>query len=65
MQPNEIRAELLLKGIRPAMIANQLQVSRAAVSNVISGKFKSIRIQKEIAQRIDRTVKEIWPQWTI
>ena len=59
MQPNEIRAELLLKGIRPAMIANQLQVSRAAVSNVISGKFKSIRIQKEIAQRIDRTVKEI------
>ena len=65
MQPNEIRAELLLKGIRPAMIAKKLQVSRAAVSNVISGKFKSIRIQKEIAQRIDRTVKEIWPQWTI
>ncbi|HMM19952.1 MAG TPA: helix-turn-helix transcriptional regulator [Selenomonadales bacterium] len=63
MKPNEIRAELLLKGIRPAMIAGKLKVSRAAVSNVISGKFKSLRIQEEIAQVIDRTVEEIWPQW--
>ncbi len=63
MKPNEIRAELLLKGIRPTMIARKLKVSRAAVSNVISGKFKSIRIQEEIAQLIDRTVEEIWPQW--
>ncbi|HBS58113.1 MAG TPA: hypothetical protein DEA44_02475 [Firmicutes bacterium] len=63
MKPNEIRAELLLKGIRPTMIASKLKVSRAAVSNVISGKFKSIRIQEEIAQLIDRTVEEIWPQW--
>lgn len=63
MKPNEIRAELLLKGIRPTMIADKLKVSRAAVSSVISGKLKSMRIQEEIAQQIDRTVGEIWPQW--
>ncbi|SEO97602.1 hypothetical protein [Propionispora vibrioides] len=63
MKPNEIRAELLLKGIRPTMIADKLKVSRAAVSSVISGKLKSMRIQEEIAQQIDRKVEEIWPQW--
>lgn len=63
MKPNEIRAELLLKGIRPTMIADKLKVSRAAVSSVISGKLKSMRIQEEIAQQIDRKVEEVWPQW--
>lgn len=62
MKPNEIRAALLLEDVRPADIANKLDVSRAAVSNVISGKLLSTRIRKEIAKIIDKEIGEIWPQ---
>jgi predicted transcriptional regulator len=61
MKPNEIRAALLIKDVRPAGIANKLGVSRAAVSVVISGKQKSARIQKEIAGIIGKKIEEIWP----
>ena len=61
MKPNEIRAALLMKGIRLVDIANKLKVSRSAVSSIISGKYKSARIQEEIAGAIGKSVEEIWP----
>ena len=61
MKPNEIRSALLIRDVRPVEIANKLEVSRAAVSSVISGKLKSARIQGEIARAIGKKVEEIWP----
>lgn len=61
MKPNEIRAALLLKNVRPIMIAAELEVSRSAVSSVISGTLKSRRIQKRIAEIIGKELGEIWP----
>lgn len=61
MKPNEIRAALLIKDVRPTDIANKLAVSRAAVSSVIGGTLKSKRIQEEIAGIIEKTVEEVWP----
>ena len=63
MKPNEIRAALLLKDIRPVEIARKLNVGRSAVCNVITGYGKSRRIQEEIANMIGKTVEEIWPKW--
>ena len=62
MKPNEIRAELLLRGVRPSEIARKLKVGRAAISNVITGCGKSRRIQEAIAEMIGKTVEEIWPE---
>lgn len=61
MKPNEIRAALLIKDVRPVEIANELEVSRAAVSSVISGNLKSKRIQEKIAGIIGKKIEEIWP----
>lgn len=62
MKPNEIRAALLLRDIRPIEIARKLKVGRSAVCNVITGYGKSRRIQEAIAEMIGKTVEEIWPE---
>lgn len=61
MKPNEIRAALLIKDVRPADIARELSCSRAAISDVIGGKLKSKRIQEKIAKIIGKEPSEIWP----
>lgn len=61
MTPNQIRAEMMLKNIRPVDIARRLNVTRSAVTNVIKGVKTSQRIRTAIAEAIGKDVDAIWP----
>lgn len=61
MQPNEIRAELVRRGITVTSIARQEAVSQPYISQHLNGARHSIRIRRAIAQAIDRPIHEIWP----
>ncbi|HAP93860.1 MAG TPA: transcriptional regulator [Desulfotomaculum sp.] len=63
MTHNEIKAELVLRGIKIKDIARQAGVSGEAVSMAIAGKYayQGRRIRPYIARAIGRTESEIWP----
>ena len=61
MQPNEIRAELIRRGITVTSIAKQEAVSQPYVSQHLTRVRKNFRIREAIARAIDRPVHEIWP----
>ncbi|MGQ9824226.1 MAG: helix-turn-helix domain-containing protein [Desulfotomaculales bacterium] len=63
MSPNEIKAELVRRGIKIKDIARQAGVSGEAVTMAISGKYsyRGHRIRPYIARAIGRTETEIWP----
>lgn len=66
MSPNEIKAELVRRGIKIKDIARQAGVSGEAVTMAISGKYtyRGRRIRPYIARAIGRTESEIWPEPT-
>ena len=61
MTPNDIRAELIRRGIRVKDIAADLQVDRSTVSNIISGKRRSRRIAEHIAARLALPYGRVFP----
>ena len=66
MSPNEIKAELVRRGIKIKDIARQAGVSGEAVTMAISGKYayRGRRIRPFIARAIGRAEVEIWPEST-
>lgn len=66
MSPNEIKAELVRRGIKIKDIARQAGVSGEAVTMAISGKYtyRGRRIRPFIARAIGRSESEIWPEST-
>lgn len=62
MNPREIRAQLILRGIRQQDIADQLGVRASSVSQVIDRKARSARIERAIARAIGRPVHEVFPK---
>lgn len=62
MHPEQIKAEMRMKGITPTALADQLRVANATVSQVISGRSVSARVQGRIAEIIGKPVAEIWPK---
>lgn len=57
----KIKALLVLNGIKQVTISRKLKVTPTVVSFVISGKRKSARISKAIAQELNMKVEELWP----
>ncbi|OUN00482.1 MAG: hypothetical protein BAA04_08260 [Firmicutes bacterium ZCTH02-B6] len=62
MTPREIRAALILRGVKQRDVAQELGVSEAIVSQVISRKRTSERIERAIARAIGRPVHEVFPK---
>lgn len=62
MKPNEIKAELMLRNVRQVDIAKRLNLKQNTVSEIISGRKKSARVQKEIARIISKPVNEVFPK---
>jgi|LSQX01.1.fsa_nt_gb predicted transcriptional regulator len=61
MNPRQIRAALVLKGIRQVEIAKGLGVTEVAVSRVISGQLRSARIERAVAKAIEQPVHKVFP----
>jgi transcriptional regulator with XRE-family HTH domain len=62
LTPQEIKANLILKGITQASIAKKLGVTESLVSMVIHGKVKNSEVRKAIAKAIGKPVREIFPK---
>jgi lambda repressor-like predicted transcriptional regulator len=62
MKPNEIRAGLMLAEVRIISLSKQLELSTAAIHQVINGQRKNPRIRRAIAEVIGKPVVEIWPE---
>ncbi|ACV65007.1 putative transcriptional regulator, Nlp [Desulfofarcimen acetoxidans DSM 771] len=63
LTPREIRALMVLKGIKIVDIAKEAGVTPAYVHHAINstGRNRGYRIRPYIAEAIGKTVKEIWP----
>lgn len=57
----KVKALMVLNGIKGVGIAKKLGVSPTTVYVVLSGKGKSRRIQKAVAEALDMTVEDLWP----
>lgn len=62
MHPELIKAHIRMKGTTPTAVADDLQVTSTAVTNVITGKSKSARIRAHIANLIGKKEGDIWPE---
>ena len=62
MTPTEIKAALVLKGVKMNEIAHNCNVRPTTVSQVVAGRSKSARIQITIARIIGREFYEVWPK---
>lgn len=61
MHPEQIKAEIRMRGTTPAAIADGLHLSRMTVSNVIHGRVTSRRVADAIATVIHKPIAKIWP----
>ena len=62
MNPTEIKAALILKGVKMNEIARNCNVRPTTVSQVVACRSKSARIQINIARIIGREFYEVWPK---
>lgn len=60
MTPNEIKSQMILKGIKQTDIAAKLGILRSSVSGAISGKRPSKRVQVAIAKALGLKYKNVW-----
>jgi lambda repressor-like predicted transcriptional regulator len=57
----KILAALIIKGVTAAQIARKLSIERQTVTQTISGRNKSPRTRRAIAEAIGVDVEELWP----
>lgn len=57
-----IRIELRDAGVTAADIAEELQVSKTFVGDVINSRRSSLRVQEHISTQIRRPVDVLWPR---
>ena len=62
MHPEQIKAAIRMTGITPAVLADELGVSRSTVSHVITGRGTSARVKARIAQVTGLSVATLWPK---
>jgi lambda repressor-like predicted transcriptional regulator len=60
MTPNEIRAELMLKGSSPTKIAEKAQRSKPEVSMCINGDRIYPEIREVIARELGRPIEKVF-----
>ncbi len=61
MHPADINAALIKRGLNQTRIAEQVGVTRAAVSATVLGVGASRRIADAIAEAVGMTVDQLWP----
>ncbi len=61
IHPADIQASLKKAGLSQKTIATDLKLSTSAVNGVIHGKYTSRPIAEYIAEKIGKTLEDIWP----
>lgn len=61
MHPEQIKASIRMAGTTPAILADELGVSRTSLSQIIHGTGRSQRIEKKISEVIKTPINTIWP----
>jgi len=61
MHPEQIKAEMRMRGYTQARLADEMGVKKSTVSQVISGTGKSLPIQTAIAKLLGKKITELWP----
>jgi len=61
MHPEQIKAAIRMNGTTPARIADELEVSRTTVSQIIHNKATSARIRQRISEVTGIPVAKMWP----
>lgn len=62
MHPEQIKAHIRMAGTTPAVIAEELGLARSTVSQVISGRGVSARVQRRISEVTGLAIDVMWPQ---
>ncbi|CUI99544.1 MULTISPECIES: helix-turn-helix domain-containing protein [Achromobacter] len=61
MHPELIKASIRMKGTTPTALAAKLKVAPTTVFEVISGRTRSARIERAIADLVGQPVSVLWP----
>lgn len=61
MTEKEIRVLMIRKDVRAVDIARKINVHRSWITNVIKGRRPTRRIQKAIADALDKPVEKLFP----
>ena len=61
LSPRERKAALALRGVTQAEIARRLRVTPTHVSDVMYGRRRSVRVEKAIAEALQRPALEVFP----
>lgn len=61
MHPEQIKAELRMKGISPTALADEMGVANSSMSQVISGRAVSARIRQRISEITGIAIDVLWP----
>lgn len=62
VNPFDIQAALRKAGLNQTAIAARLRVSRQAVTRVVHGQSRSIRIEREISRITGLALEALWPE---
>ncbi len=61
MHPEQIKAAIRMTGTTPAVLAEELGLSRSAMSAVIASRGTSARVKARIAEVTGLAVDTLWP----
>ena len=61
MHPEQIKAAIRMRGTTPSAIAQELGISRMAVSHVIHGRGVSAKVARAISQVTGIAIGVLWP----
>jgi lambda repressor-like predicted transcriptional regulator len=61
MHPEQIKAAIRMKGTTPSVLAEELGIAKATMSQVIHGRGVSSRVSERISKLIGVPVKDLWP----
>jgi lambda repressor-like predicted transcriptional regulator len=61
MHPEQIKAEIRMKGATPSSLADGMDRSRMLISNVIHGRVVSLPVAKQISAFLGKSLNDLWP----
>ncbi len=61
MHPEQIKAEIRMKGATPSSLADGMDRSRMLISNVIHGRVVSRPVAKHISAFLGKSLNDLWP----